>query len=105
MRAKGRLSQLEKDLLERPWQKVREGIEVKLLPQDKEVYVLAQSLPRISKERAIRRRQLKKLWKRLGELQAMKQTRDQLLLRLGGAKQEAPSAWRLVKLDLQNFIQ
>ena len=105
---KGRLTELEKDLLDKPRQKVREGIEVKLLPQEKEVYVLAQSLHRISKERAMRRRQLKKLWKRMGELQVMKLTRDQLLLKLGGARQESPSAWRLVKVNLptqKNFTQ
>ena len=31
---KGRLSKLEKALLGQPWQAVREGVEVKLLPQD-----------------------------------------------------------------------
>src|SRR6266849_1671199 len=34
---KGRLSQLEKALLGRPWQAVREGVEVKLLPQEQEL--------------------------------------------------------------------
>jgi hypothetical protein len=31
---KGRLSRYEKALTEKPWHKVREGVEVKLLPQD-----------------------------------------------------------------------
>ena len=53
---KGRLSQLEKHLLAQPWQEVREGVQVKLLPQDGELYVLAQSADRVSKERAMRRR-------------------------------------------------
>ena len=56
---KGRLSKLEKALLDRPWQAVREGVEVKLLPQEQELYVLAQSRARIHKERAMRRRKLK----------------------------------------------
>ena len=46
---KGRLTQLEKALVDTPWQEVRPGVEVKLLPQDGELYVLAQSragLPR-----------------------------------------------------------
>jgi hypothetical protein len=38
---KGRLSQYEKALLEKPWQEVRPGVKVKLLPQDQELYVLA----------------------------------------------------------------
>jgi hypothetical protein len=34
---------------------VREGVDVKLLPQDQELYVLAQSHARIDKERAAAR--------------------------------------------------
>jgi transposase len=97
---KGRLSRYEKELLEQPWQKVREGVEVKLLGEEGDVYVLAQSRDRIHKERAMRRRQLKRLWKRLHQLQGMKIKRDQLLLKLGAAKQQSPSAWRLVKIEL-----
>jgi hypothetical protein len=36
-------------LLDRPWQAVREGVDVKLLPQGEEMYVLAQSHARINK--------------------------------------------------------
>jgi transposase len=93
---KGRLSQYEQELVERPWQIVREGVQVKLLPQEGELYVLAQSNDRVNKERAIRRRQLKGLVQRLKELQAMELTRDQLLLKLGGAQSRFPAAWRLV---------
>ena len=51
----------------------------------------------------MRRRKLKKLWKRLKELQAMKtQKRDALLLKLGAAKQEAGKAWDLVDVVLPN---
>jgi len=56
---KGRLSKLEAALTELSWQKVRAGITVKLLPQDGECYVFAQSASRIGKERAMRRRQRK----------------------------------------------
>jgi transposase len=38
---KGRLSKLEADLLERPWQSVRLGVEVKVLPQENELYIFA----------------------------------------------------------------
>ncbi len=64
---KGRLSKLEKALLMLPWQAVREGVDVKLLPQEPELYVLAQSRARIHKERAMRRRKLKWLWGRLNK--------------------------------------
>src|ERR1700730_10744066 len=97
---KGRLTKYEQDLMERPWQVVREGVQVKLLPQEKELYVLAQSNDRVNKERAIRRRQLKGLVKRLKELQQMELARDQLLLKLGAAKAQFPAAWRLVNVQL-----
>jgi transposase len=99
---KGRLTRYEKALAEKPWCKVRDGVDVKLLPEDGEVYVLAQSRDRINKERSMRRRQLKKLWDRLHQLQGMKVTRDQLLLKLGAAQQQSPSAWRLVQIDISD---
>ena len=97
---KGRLSKLEKDLLERPWQQAHLGVTVKLLPREGELYVLARSADRMAKERAMRRRQLKKLWQRLHELQAMKLRREDLLMKLGAARQQAPSAWRLVEVTV-----
>jgi hypothetical protein len=85
---KGRLSKLEAQLAERPWQEVRQDIEVKLLPQPEgELYVFAQSRSRIDKERAMRRRKLRQLLQRLAELRAMKKLRrDELLLKLGAAQ-------------------
>lgn len=97
---KGRLGRLEKELAERPWSAVREGVEVKLLPREGELYVLAQSRDRVCKERAMRRRQLKKLWKRLKELQGMEIKRDQLLIKLGQAKSASPVGWRLVEIEV-----
>jgi len=97
---KGRLSKLEDKLSELPWQQVREGIEVKLLAQTGEVYVFAQSQARVNKERSMRRRQLKWLCHRLKELQGMELKRDELLMKLGAARQQAPSAWRFVEIKL-----
>ena len=97
---KGRLSKLEKALLELPWQSVRQGVEVKLLPQQQELYVLAQSRARIDKERAMRRRKLKWLWSRLRELSAMDLTREELLMKLGAARAKARAAWRLVDVEV-----
>jgi transposase len=97
---KGRLSKLEKDLLERPWQQARDGVEVKLLPREGELYVLARSVDRVAKERSMRRRQLKWLFKRLKELQGMKLRRVDLLMKLGAARQQAPGAWRLVEVQV-----
>lgn len=98
---KGRLSRLENKLIDLPWKDVRDGIEVKLLAEGKEVYVLARSRDRVGKERGMRRRQLKKLWQRLKALQEMKLARrDQLLMKLGAARQQAPAAWRLVEIEV-----
>jgi len=97
---KGRLTQYEQQLLERPWQVVRQGVQVKLLPQEQELYVLARSEDRVNKERAMRRRQLKGLVKRLKELQAMELSRDKLLLKLGAAKSQFPAVWRLIALQV-----
>jgi hypothetical protein len=97
---KGRLGRLEQDLVAQPWHEARPGVEVKLLPQDGELYVFAQSRDRVAKERGMRRRQMKWLWKRLTQLAAMKLTREELLMKLGAARQHAPAAWRLVAVDV-----
>ena len=97
---KGRLSRLEKDLISKPWQAARPGVQVKLLPQDGELYVLAESIDRVSKERAMRRRQLKWLCARLKQLAAMKLSREELLMKLGAARKQARTAWRLIAIEV-----
>jgi transposase len=110
---RGRLTRLEREFLKLPWAKVKDSVQVKLLPQDGEVYVLARSHGRRQKERGMRRRRLKRLWQRLKELQRQKLTRDELLLKLGAAKADAGVAYRLVDVrvpeagegvDSQTFI-
>jgi hypothetical protein len=96
---KGRLNRLEKHLLQKPWQNAREGVKVKLLAGDGELYVFAQSSDRVTKERAMRRRQLKWLWKRLHKISDMEITREELLMKLGAARSKAPAAWRLVDIE------
>jgi transposase len=93
---RGRLSQYEQKLAELPWQVAREGVSVKLLNEGQELYVLAESKDRVSKERAMRRRQLKALWKRFQKLQTIKVKRDELLKKLGAALHDYPAAARLV---------
>jgi len=97
---KGRLSRFEKQLLAKPWQEARPGVSVKLLAEDDELYVYAESVERVSKERAMRRRQLKWLWKRLRELAAMEVRREEMLMKLGAARARAPTAWRLVDIEM-----
>src|ERR1700749_4608516 len=98
---KGRLTQLEQLLLDQPWQQVRTGVHVKLLAQEGEYYVFAESADRVLKERAMRRRQLKWLWRRLPELAAMKTTPEQRLRNLGAARAKAPVGWRLVDVKVE----
>jgi hypothetical protein len=97
---KGRLTRLEKHLLAKPWQEARPGVEVKLLPQEGELYVLAQSRDRVAKERAMRRRQLKRLWARLKQLSTMQLTREELLMKLGAARDQSRTAWRLAVIEI-----
>ncbi len=87
---KGRLTKLEADLSERPWVEVKGRLRVKSLPQDGELYVYTESPDRVAKERSMRLRALKKYWKRLGQLAALQNPkRDDVLIKLGRAKQEA----------------
>ena len=97
---KGRLTRLEQAFLAQPWQAVRPSVTVKLLAEEGELYILVRSDQRRLKERGMRRRRLKTLWQRLGELQRQTNTRDQLLLKLGAAKQAAGRAWALVDVGV-----
>jgi hypothetical protein len=97
---KGKLSKLEQAFLDKPWKQDRDEVRVRLLPQDRELYILSRSTKRMHKERAIRRRRLKTLWFRLKELQTLKITRDTLLLYLGAAKKEAGRVYALVEICL-----
>ncbi len=97
---KGRLTRLETAFLDLPWQEVRQSVGVKLLVEDGELYILVRSEGRLLKERGMRRRRLKKLWRRLVELQGQSNSRDQLMLKLGAAKKEAGRAWNLVDIRL-----
>jgi len=91
---KGRLSQLEQSLLAQPWDQARPSGRVKLLPREGELYVW------VHKERAMRRRQLKRLWAQLKKLQRRRPTYETLLLKVGAAIKEAGRARALVQIAL-----
>ena len=97
---KGRLSTLEAELLKLSWQEARPSVRVKLLSQNQELFVLVNSQARVSKERAIRRRKLKKLWARLKELKEQRPSYEALLMKLGAAKAEAGRVWSAVEVNL-----
>jgi transposase len=84
------LSKLEKDLIDKPWEQVHEGMAVKLLEQEDELYVQAKSSQRQKKENAMRRRKLKTLVNGLNRLKRRKNlTRDHLLERVAVLRKEA----------------
>ena len=97
---KRRLTRLEKHLVAQPWQEARPGVQVKLLARPGELYVLAQSRDRVAKQRAMWRRQLKRLWTPLKELSTMQVTREELLMKLGAARDQSRAAWRLAVIEV-----
>ena len=97
---RSKVRQYEKKWLDLPWQKVRESVDVKLFTEGGELYVLAKSEGRRAKERAMRRKKLARLLRKLRAMQRSSPRRDQLLLRIGGARKEAGSAFRFLHLQL-----
>ena len=97
---RSKVRQYEKKWLDLPWQKVRESVDVKLFTEDGELYVLAKSEGRHAKERAMRRKKLARLLRKLRAMQRSGPRRDQLLLRIGAARKEAGSAFRFLHLQL-----
>jgi len=97
---RSKIRQHEKKWLDLPWQKVRQAVEVKLFADAGELYVLAKSEGRRAKERAMRRRKLARLVRKLRAMRRNGPRRDQLLLRIGAARKEAGSAFRFLQLQL-----
>jgi len=95
---KGRLTKLEASFLERSWEQARDEVAVKLHRDGDELYILVKSEKRVCKEQAMRRRRLKKYWKRLVALSQMNLKRDALLMKVGAAKQQAGRTAGLVKI-------
>ena len=97
---KGKLRALERQLLDKPWKQVRDGVEVKLSQDALELWVLAKSVGRQDKEVAIRRRKLRRFFKGLLALRRSLPNRDQLLQRIGVLRHEAGRAAGLVAIEI-----
>jgi transposase len=99
---KGKLTKLESALLSLPWQVARPAVRVKLLPQEKETYVYVESQDRLAKERAMRLRKLRALIQRLRQIQQAKKpvVRDDLLMKLGAAREQAGRVFHLVEVTM-----
>lgn len=98
--ARSKLDALEAELLDLPWQQVHENVQVKLLVEDGELYVLTQSTERREKEKSIRRHKLRRLFQGLRRLQKSCRDRDRLLQKIGALKHEAGRAARFVEITL-----
>jgi transposase len=100
---KGKLTTLEAALTKRAWKQVRPSVRVKLLDQEGETYVLAESQDRIAKERSMRRRRLRAYIDRLADIKARKRPlkRDALHQALGAAKKDAGRDARFVKTEVR----
>ena len=97
---RSKIQQYEKKWLELPWTRVRDQVEVKLFAEQGELYVLARSEGRQAKERAMRRKRLARLLRKLRAMRKSLPARDQLLLRIGAAKKEAGRAFGFVELHV-----
>jgi hypothetical protein len=105
---RGRWDQFKVQLQKVPWQKLRDTVEVKLLAQEQEVYVLAKSEGRREKETAMRRHKLARLLRTLRVLRRTRQRpwkRDTLIHKLGAAHKEAGKAWSFVKITVPKARQ
>jgi transposase len=98
--SRSKIRQYEKKWLDLPWQKVRDAVEVKLFADAGELYVLAKSEGRRAKERAMRRKKLARLLRKLRAMQRSGPRRDQLLLRMGAARKEAGSVYRFLQIQV-----
>jgi transposase len=99
-----RLQDYEKELLEGSWQQINESVQVQLIAQDQETYVLARSVERARKEEAMRWRQIRGLMRDLVKLRRSirKGTRvdsDKILMRLGRLSERWPRAWHSVSTE------
>jgi len=95
---KSLLSRYERELADKPWEAVHEGMRVKLLEREGELYVLAQSRDRQKKENAIRRRKFQAFVKGLNRLRRRCTNRDRLLEQLAILRKEAGRAASFVTI-------
>jgi transposase len=95
------LEAYEKALLEGWWQQISDSVQVQLIEQEHETYVLARSVDRARKEEAMRWRQLRGLMRDLVKLRRSIRrgtlvAPDKVLMRLGRLSERWPRAWHYV---------
>jgi transposase len=103
---RARLKAYERRLLEGEWQKISGEVEVQLIAQERETYVLTRSRARAQKESAMRLRIVRGLMRgliRLRRLLRYGRLKDpaKVLLHLGRLKERYHQAWRYVKVNFE----
>lgn len=103
---KSRLKRHEQRLVQGTWETVSEAVQVQIIPDGEETYVLARSRTRAEKERAMRERVIRGLMRelvrlrrsiRLGKIVDSKK----IMHRLGRLHERYASAWRYVQVEYQ----
>ena len=94
------LDAFQQELADKDWQQANESVYVKYLEKEGECYVLALSKSRLAKERAIRKRKLRKYLDGLAKLQKNYRDRDRFMRRLGVLQHEAGNCRHCVDLQL-----
>ena len=103
---RSRLGEFDRELCTRDWRHVRPHVEVKRVERDGQTYVLARSVHRRAKEKAIRKRQLLGLHRDLVKLTnrvsaGRLKNRDKVLESVGRLRERWPAASRFVDIDVK----
>jgi transposase len=101
------LEAYERELLEGSWTQINDSVQVQLIAQEQELYVLARSVDRAKKEEAMRMRQVRGLMRDLIRVRrAIRKgtllDADKVLMRLGRLSERWPRGWRYVSVDWSN---
>jgi transposase len=107
---RSRLSEFEAELCTRDWGHVRPHVEVKTVQRDGETFVLARSIQRRAKEKAMRKRQLlglhRELRKLAGAVSAGRlKNADKAVERVGRLRERWPAASRFVFVEVHRDPQ
>lgn len=94
------LDEFQNELIDKGWQQINESVRVKHLEKEGECYVLACSKSRMAKERAMRKRKLRKYLDGLARLKKNYRDRDRFMKRLGVLQSEAGSCRHCIDLKL-----
>jgi len=94
------LDEFQNELIDQDWQRVNESVRVKHFEKEDECYVLASSKSRMMKERAMRKRKLRKYLDGLAKLKKNYRNWQRFTKRLGVLEHEAGSCRNCVDLKL-----